>query len=169
MKRFVLLVVSFLMATMLFADPFGLKMGMTLEEIKAKCGGKEPEYECHGIMYKIEPIKKDGTFIKYSAFVNENLGLFGVTAGTELVSTERRKKSFNAVLSKLKDYYGEPSEVDELTCRWYADKCEKLKKEKLNGIFLRIFEVTELGGEIIFLDYFFENSEKAMESRDSPF
>ena len=36
MKRFVLLAVSFLMATMLFAGPFGLEMGMTLEEIKKK-------------------------------------------------------------------------------------------------------------------------------------
>lgn len=30
MKKFVLLVVAFLMANALFAGPFGLKMGMTL-------------------------------------------------------------------------------------------------------------------------------------------
>ena len=30
-KRFVLLAVLFLMATMLFAGPFGLEMGMTLD------------------------------------------------------------------------------------------------------------------------------------------
>ena len=36
MKKFILLAVSFLMATMLFAGPFGLEMGMTLEEIKKK-------------------------------------------------------------------------------------------------------------------------------------
>ena len=169
MKKLVLLVVSFLMANILFADPFGLKMGMTLDEIKAKCGGKEAEYECSGFVYKINPIKKDGTFTDYSAYVDDNFGLFGVSAVTELVSTERRKKVFNEVLSKLKYYYGEPSVVDELTCCWYADKCENLKKENLYVISLRIFEVTELGGEMIFLDYFFENSDKALESADSPF
>ena len=75
MKRFVLLAVSFLMATVLFAGPFGLEMGMTLEEIKAKCGGKEPEYKGRGYVYKIEPIKKDGTFTDYSACVHDSLGL----------------------------------------------------------------------------------------------
>ena len=168
MKKLVLLVVSFLMANILFADPFGLKMGMTLDEIKAKCGGKEAEYECNGFVYKIEPIKKDGTFIKYSAFVNENLGLFGVSVATELVSTERCEKVLNNVLSALKDYYGEPSESKKLSCEWLVSECETLKKEKLSEISV-VVQYGDHGYGMLALGYIFENGDRALESVDSPF
>ena len=168
MKRFVLLVVSFLMATMLFADPFGLKMGMTLNEIKAKCGGKEPEYEGHGISYKIEPIKKDKTFVKHSVGVSNNLGLFLIAVMTDIKSKEKCEFDFNSVFLLLKSYYGEPSKVEGLSCEWHADKCEKLKKEKLSEISIdRIYD--NYGKGVVALFYKFENFEKAMESRDSPF
>ena len=45
MKKTILLVLLTFLGSILFADPFGLKMGMTLAEIAEKCsGGKEPEY-----------------------------------------------------------------------------------------------------------------------------
>lgn|GEM_PF-3789490 len=37
-KKVIFLIVFALIMSVGFADPFGLKMGMTLEEIKEKCG-----------------------------------------------------------------------------------------------------------------------------------
>ena len=56
MKKFVLLVVAFLMANALFVDPFGLKMGMTLEEIKEKCGWSNVVHISNDV-YDIKPPK----------------------------------------------------------------------------------------------------------------
>ena len=168
MKRFVLLAVSFLMATVLFAGPFGLEMGMTLEEIKAKCGGKEPEYKGRGYVYKIEPIKKDRTFTDYSACVHDSLGLFSVGAFTDFMSTESCEVVLNIVLSALKDYYGEPSESKKLSCEWHVSECEKLKKEKLRKISV-VVQYGDHGYGMLALGYIFENGDRALESVDSPF
>ena len=75
MKRFVLLAVLFLMATMLFAGPFGLEMGMTLDEIKAKCGSSK--VKCiEGDVYDIRPPKPSEFFSLYCAFVDDAFGLY---------------------------------------------------------------------------------------------
>ena len=50
---------------------------------------------------------------------------------------------------------------------WFANKCEKLKKEKLVSIFLTVKSGSGRG--MMFLGYRFENFDKAMESADSPF
>jgi len=168
MKKLVLLVVSFLMANILFADPFGLKMGMTLDEIREKCGGEEPVYERKGYMYTINPIKKDGTFTDYIACVHDNLGLFAVVAFTDFMPSKRCEEVFNNVLSALKRYYGEPSESKKLFCEWDVDECERLKKEKLQAISLTV-EYGDHGYGMVGLGYKFENSDKALESADSPF
>lgn len=168
MKKVIFLIVFALIMSVGFADPFGLKMGMTLEEIKAKCGREEPVYEGRGYMYTINPIKKDGTFTDYTACVHDNLGLFAVAAFTDFMSNERCEEVFNNVLSALKRYYGEPSESKKLSCEWDVDECEKLKKEKLKTISLTV-EYGDHGYGMVGLGYKFENLNKAMESADSPF
>ena len=168
MKKIILLPIAFLMTNILFADPFGLKMGMILEEIKGKCDGKEPEYRGRGYLYNIEPIKKDKFFREYTACFNDNLGLFGVDAMTDVMSKGKCEEVFNLVLPILEDYYGEPSEVEvPFKVWWFANKCEKLKKEKLVSIFLTVKSGSGRG--MMFLGYRFENFDKAMESADSPF
>ena len=168
MKKNVLFAIAFLMVNVLFADPFGLKMGMTLAEIKEKCGGKEPVYRSMGYLYNIEPIKKDKFFIEYTACFNDNVGLFGVDAMTDVMSTEMCEEVFNNVLSILKGYYGEPSEVEGSNyVWWFANKCEKLKKERLDSICLTVKSGSGRG--MIFLGYRFENVDKARETADSPF
>lgn len=54
MKKIVLFAIAFLMVNVLFAGPFGLEMGMTLEEIKEKCGWNNVEH-IEKDMYKIKP------------------------------------------------------------------------------------------------------------------
>jgi len=137
MKKVILLIMFALVMSVGFTAPFGLEMGMTLNEIKAKCGGEEPVYEGIGFIYKINPIKKDGIFTDYSACVHDNLGLFAVFAFTDFMSRERCEVVLNHVLSALKGYYGEPSESSEFFYDWDVDECEKLKKEKLKTISLR--------------------------------
>ena len=65
MKKTILLVLLAFLGSILFADPFGLKMGMTLAEIAEKCsGGKEPEYVGGG---------SEGSSIMWIPEVNEAL------------------------------------------------------------------------------------------------
>lgn len=145
MKKVSLLFILILMTNMLFADPFGLKMGMTLQEIKEKCGGKEPEYGGLGVCYKIEPIKKDKVFVGYTAYVNDNIGLYGLWACTETEVGKDSEPVFNYICSALKSYYGKPSEVGEFSCIWDVGECEGLKKENLARIALRLEPVQLLG------------------------
>ena len=58
MKKIILiLLISFLLPLSIFAAPFGLKMGMTLDEITEVCNGEKPKYvENDG--YYIYPAKK---------------------------------------------------------------------------------------------------------------
>ena len=168
MKKVIFLIVFALIMSVGFAGPFGLEMGMTLEEIKAKCGGKEPEYEGGGYVYKIEPIKKDGTFTDYSACVHDSLGLFSVVAFTDFMSTESCEVVLNIVLLALKDYYGEPSESKKLSCEWHVSECKKLKKEKLRKISVAV-QYDDHGYGMLALGYIFENGDRALESVDSPF
>ena len=72
MKKAILLVLLAFLGSILFADPFGLKMGMTLEEIAEKCGGKEPIYTGFGTNYKIDPIKKNDAFAEYDVSVHDD-------------------------------------------------------------------------------------------------
>lgn len=168
MKKVSLLFILILMTNMLFADPFGLKMGMTLEEIKAKCSGKEPEYSGLGFFYVIEPMKKDDIFSRCEVGVHSNLGLFVITARTDAKVKEDFESAIYFIASALKAYYGDSSETEANSLKWHASKCERLKKERLNEIFLEIIRDNS-GNGAIFLVYKFENFDKAKEFSDSPF
>ena len=165
MKKVSLLFILILMTNMLFADPFGLKMGMTLEEIKAKCSGKEPKYSGLGHFYVIEPMKKDDIFSRCEVGVHSTLGLFVITARTDAKTQEDFESAVSFIALALKAYYGDWSETEANSLKWYASKCERLKKERLNEIFLEIIR----RNRAIFLVYKFENFDKANEFSDSPF
>jgi len=168
MKKVSLLFILILMTNMLFADPFGLKMGMTLEEIKVKCGGKEPKYIGLGCFYGIEPMKKDDTFSTYEVGVDGNMGLFYILASTDVETKVKFEDKFHFIARALKGYYGNPSKIEENSYKWHASKCEKLKKERLNVISLYTF-CDNFGNGVVFLAYKFDNFNKAKEVSDSPF
>ena len=60
MKKIFLILIFGIISSFLYAAPFGLKMGMTLDEIAEQCE-EEPEYVKDDI-YMILPIKKHHGF-----------------------------------------------------------------------------------------------------------
>lgn len=169
MKKTILLVLLAFLGSILFADPFGLKMGMTLAEIAEKCsGGKEPEYVGGGVMYKIDPIKKNEHFNEYRVLVHDDLGLFGIIADTvpeDEVTCKKRAHLLSLLLGRA---YGNEELCEEFNSYfWLADRHPSLKKERLSSVLLEI----DNKGEKKFssLMYSFENLDEAKESSGSPF
>lgn len=168
MKKTVLLALLAFLGSILFADPFGLKMGMTLDEITEKCGGKEPIYTGFGTNYKIDPIKKNDAFAEYDVSVHDDLGLFAITATCIPESSRVCELRLKAIYMMLKVYYGEASNKNDRQIYWDANQCKILKKEKLGGIGLAILPESEEKEKVILL-YAFENYQKAQEASSGPF
>lgn len=169
MKKTILLLLLALLASNLFAGPFGLEMGMTLEKIKEKCGGKEPRYTGGGHNYKIEPIKKNDIFIEYTASVHDDLGLFVIIAETSPFDVEESKAKLKLLALMLGTHYGKgEANADGNSYIWLSSHHEVLKKEKLYGVMLGIVPTGE-EKEYIGLMYVFENFQKAQETSGGPF
>lgn len=119
MKKFILLAVLFLMATMLFAGPFGLEMGMTLDEIKAKCGSSN--VECiDGDGYKIKPPKPSFYFDHlYGALVDDTFGLYALSGVTKPTSYSHCLALLNTITGLIEAHYGKAQE-DKETKRYYS-------------------------------------------------
>lgn len=60
MRRFALLVFFMMLPLCIFAAPFGLKMGMTIDEIAEHC--EEGPAHIEDDIYIIEPVKKTSAF-----------------------------------------------------------------------------------------------------------
>lgn len=100
-----------------FAGPFGLDMGMTLEEVAEACGGIEPEYISDD-RYYIQPVKSHPLFEGYVVWISEAEGLYYIKGisreiqandyGTEV------KQEFAKLLSPLERKYGTFEIIDEI-------------------------------------------------------
>ena len=108
-KLFLILVFSFL-SCMLFSAPFGLKMGMTVEEIAAQCED-EPSYLRDDI-YLIKPTKNHPLFKYYVAYVDEKTGLYQIRAISDSVTCNKYgteiQNAFNTVKDRIAKTYGKP-------------------------------------------------------------
>ena len=116
MKKLFLLSFFIIISTFLYAAPFGLKMGMTIEEIAELCE-EEPYFEKDDV-YIIKPIKSHPLFSYYRVYVNEKTGLYQISAisdnikcnqyGTEL------QNAFNNLKDRIGKTYGKPQTIDKI-------------------------------------------------------
>ena len=83
MKRLFLAVLFIVGATFTYAAPFGLKMGMTIDEIAEQCED-EPSF-LQDDVYLITPIKKHPLFTYYAVYVNESTGLYQIRAVSDSI------------------------------------------------------------------------------------
>ena len=107
--------------------PFGFDIGMTCEEVKLACDGREPEHISDD-RYYVKPKKSHPRFEKYIVWISDVYGLYYIKAisgdiyssdyGTEL------KKEFRNILSPLEKKYGRFEKTDTLKSDYY------LKDEK---------------------------------------
>ena len=129
MKKFILVLILILFPVILFASPFGLKKGMTLEEIAEQCE-TEPEFVKDDI-YSITPIKKHPLFTTYYVCINEKIGLYKIQAITNSISTNKYgtelKEAFNDIKDRIAKTYNKPIVTDRLikTVNSYYQKEEK--------------------------------------------
>lgn len=107
----------FVFSLSVFAGPFGLDMGMTIEDVTKACGGNEPEYISDD-RYYIQPVKSHPLFEGYVVWISETEGLYYIKGisreipansyGTEV------KQEFARLLSPLERKYGKFEIIDEI-------------------------------------------------------
>ena len=122
-KRFLicgLLSVFFLSG--LCAGPFGLSMGMNLDEIRDACGGARPEkaaefdFDFGDDVYVISPEKTHSAFDVYFAWVDEDAGLYAIRAASSEIPDDgyggKCQNRFYSVAESISKTYGKP-EIDD--------------------------------------------------------
>jgi hypothetical protein len=100
----------------LFAGPFGLEMGMSLQELKAKTG-KEPE-PVQDDLYKVDPVNKNNMFEAYIVRVHPKYGVYlirgiGKNIETSGYGTEV-KSAFNTLVAGVEKTYSKYKKTDFL-------------------------------------------------------
>lgn len=116
MKKLFLFFTLILLSSAVFAAPFGLEMGMTLEEITEQCEG-EPEFLENDI-YLIKPIKNHPVFTTYLVYVNQKVGLYQIRAASDEIKTNKYgteiQNTFNDVKDRISKTYGKPKIYDDI-------------------------------------------------------
>jgi len=116
MKKLFLALMFGLLSTFIYAAPFGLKMGMTIEEIAEQCE-EEPSFVKDDI-YLVKPIKKHPLFSYYAVYVNEKTGLYQIRAISDSVTCNKYgteiQNAFNSVKDRIAKTYGKPRIINEV-------------------------------------------------------
>ena len=116
MKKLFLAVLFIIGATFAYAAPFGLKMGMTIEEIAEQCED-EPSFVKDDV-YLVTPIKKHPLFSYYAVYVNENTGLYQIRAISDSVTCNdygtEIQNAFNTVKDRIAKVYGKPRIINKV-------------------------------------------------------
>lgn len=116
MRRFCLFLILTLCSFSLFAAPFGLKMGMTIDEIAKQCE-EEPSFVKDDI-YLVKPIKKHPLFSYYAVYVNEKTGLYQIRAISDSVTCNdygtEIQNTFNSVKDRIAKTYGKPKIINKV-------------------------------------------------------
>lgn len=127
MKKLFLLLILLSAPILLFSAPFGLSMGMTLDDLAEACDGAEPihiEDDC----YYVFPVKKHPLFKHYVAFVDDDEGLYLIRAVSDDISTNRYgteiQNTFAEIKERVSKTYGRPRIIDEIASDtlWKDDK-----------------------------------------------
>ena len=110
MKKLFLTLIFGLLSTFIYAAPFGLKMGMTIDEIAEQCE-EEPSF-IEDDIYLIKPIKSHPLFDYYAVYINEKTGLYQIRAISAPITSNKfgteLKNAFNNVKDRIAKTYGKP-------------------------------------------------------------
>ena len=128
MKKIFLALIFGIISTFLYAAPFGLKIGMTIEEIAEQCE-EEPSFVKDDI-YLIKPIKKHPLFSYYAVYVSEKTGLYQIRAISDSVTCNdygtEIQNEFNNVKDRIAKTYGKPRIINKVD----ASLSDYMKQDK---------------------------------------
>ena len=174
MKKLFLILLFTLLPFTIFAGPFGLKMGMTLEEVTELCEEKPYHYEED--MYFITPIKKHPIFSKYVIFIDEQKGLYSIIAISKEDSSRKiMNNTFVEVHESISKIYGPSETVDvnvslrdkkykNVGTYYYCEKWDNELKDDLSCIYLYATEYA--CSYALVLQYDFKNKSDVEDSQD---
>ena len=118
-KRISLFLILIASMTFIYAGPFGLSNGMTLDEVTQACGGNCPQRMENDDRYVIQPEKSHSMFTYYVAWISEDYGLYKIRAASDAIETNdygvELKTAFYSFEERLEKIYGKPIVVDALT------------------------------------------------------
>lgn len=99
------------------SGPFGFDIGMTYDEVKAACGGSEPEHIADE-RYYVKPKKAHPLFEKYVVWISDAVGLYCIKGISRDIQTSdygtEAKRQFDNLLSSLEKKYGKFSLTDTI-------------------------------------------------------
>lgn len=193
-KILLILLISFLLPLSIFAAPFGLKMGMTLDEITEACSGSKPIY-VENDCYYVFPVKKHPLFKHYIAFVDNEKGLYCLKAISDDIQTNdygtEIQNAFAEIKERVSKTYGRPRMIDEIAsdslwkdakywvdalvdgartyaCIWESSAKNKLKDDLIDvSIYASAQRVPQIGW--IILEYDFSNMQAVNDAQDDVF
>jgi hypothetical protein len=109
-------VIFFSIVCTVFAGPFGLDMGMSLDQIKNKTG-KNPEL-VQDDLYKVEPPNKNEMFETYVVQVSQKYGIVWIKAIGKDITTNghgiQLKSAFDNLIASIEKTYGKYKKTDFL-------------------------------------------------------
>ena len=181
-------------STLLSAAPFGLKMGMNLNEITEACGGQRPE-NVKDDCYKISPEKNHPLFEEYYAYVDDVEGLYYLKAVSYKIPTNQYgtelKEKFYEISNRIAKTYGTPGITDEINRNtlyrsdgdWFysigegsrilSARWEAKEPMKDNLVYVYLYVSTKYknysGDGYVNLEYRFTNANAVEDSQDDVF
>ncbi len=171
------------------SGPFGFDIGMTLEEIRKACDGREPEYISDD-RYYVKPIKAHPDFEKYIVWVSQKYGLYYIKAIGKEIKTSNDgneiKTQFNKIVPLIEKRYGKAfisdtvnylyeykdnehwlqSLQDEkrvLRANWYVSNDKIDSFDGIGSIYLGVSAHSYYDYTYLWLEYNFLNSNDAEE------
>ena len=192
MKKLFLTLIFGLLSTFIYAAPFGLKMGMTIDEIAEQCE-EEPSFVKDDI-YWIKPIKSHPLFSYYAVYVSEKTGLYQIRAISDSVTCNKYgteiQNAFNSVKDRISKTYGKPRIINKVDSTissflqkdedWFhtlKDGARQLSAiwgenteltDKLNSVALECVADNYEDAHLV-LYYYFTNSTSVEDEQDSVF
>lgn len=172
------------------SGPFGLKMGMTLEQITQACNNTKPK-QIEDDKYYVYPAKKHPLFKYYYAYVDSSEGLYCLQAVSDDIKTNdygtELKQAFAEIKDRISKTYGNPRMIDVVDsnslwrdvsfwvkalddgARTYAAIWEHQLKDNLVRVYINTSAISykEIGW--ITLEYDFSNKSIVEDSQDDVF
>ena len=188
---FPILMLTFIASTV-FAGPFGLSQGMSVNEVaKLSEKGYEPTNPENDDRYIFVPKKKHELFKVYIVFIDQEKALYCIKAVSEEIKTNdygtELKNVFSDMVDRLSKIYGKPKIIDKissdysfkddkywmfslqqgartLAAGWFKGEKGSSLPEELDGVAISVKANYHEG--YLILEYDFSNSEEIFEKQD---
>lgn len=173
MKKILVVALLLTISAVLFAGPFGIEFGWTLEQLEGF--GAHAEYistQGNVKSYFVEPNAPHANLYLYVVFIDDEYGLYLIRAVSPAYNSEYSVRTiFNRLKGQLSSVYGAPEEIDEISLGsdWkgsqnfiksmlYGDRALSAawsfsqERDGLKDIFLGVMPISE-SEATVFLEY----------------